>query len=397
VTRLRACAAVVTAVLLLAGCGASGSEPSGSAGRIALKVDIDSCGDAWSSEHGGPVTFAITNAFYNAIDVYLTNAETGAYVAEYEGIGTGATLDQRVTLGDGSYRFVCFPEDEPNVIGPTVTVSGASGIVGTAEVAPVSTGDVIGPSQAHKRWIASRLPVLRRQAAALAADVRSGSTAQAKADWLTAHLTYETLGAAYDAFSSGSDDFDGMINPSPADGVAPAVDKDLTGFHKLEALLWTGAPAATLDPVADALLADVSKLIGAFPQLDIEPNDLPLRSHEIVENAIQFELTGASDAGSHTSLATAWANLTGAQQALVELDALLRERYPELAATKQALASTKKLLASLKRPGHGVDGWPSLDSLPAYQHARVNGAFQHTVELLAPISAICDVRNVVQP
>jgi iron uptake system component EfeO len=401
--------AVATAVLLAA-CSSSGSTDSDSTGPgtegagdpdaipvIALKVDIDSCGTAWTAAHGGEVRFAVTNGFYNPMEAYLTDAGTGAYVAEYEGIGTDATLVQTVTLGNGSYRFVCFPEDEAAVTGPTVTISDASGIVGTPEVAPVSTADLIAPSQAYKRWIASRLPVLRSQTAMLAADVGSGATTKARADWLTAHLTYATLGAAYDAFSSGDTDFDGLIDPSPTAGVDPATDEELTGFHRLEALLWTDAPASSLVPVADALVSDVGKLVGAFPQLDIEPNDLPLRAHEIVENAIQFELTGATDAGSQSNLATAWANLTGAQHALVELDPLLRERYPGLATTDAALASTKELLVSLTRGGRPDRGWPALSTLSDYRRARVNGAFQHTVELLAPIAAICDVRSVVQP
>jgi iron uptake system component EfeO len=394
--------AVLAAAALLAACSSAGSGTSGrhdgsSESVVKLKVDIDSCGGKWSATHGGPVTFAITNTFYNAMDAYLTNAENGAYLAEYEGIGTRATQVQTVTLANGSYRFVCFPADGTAVIGSTATVSGASEtVVGTPEVAPVSTGGLIAPSQAYKKWIVSRLPVLRRQTATLAADVRSGATDQARADWLTAHLTYETLGAAYDAFSSGDTDFDGLINPVPGVGVDPAEDKDLTGFHKVEALLWTEAPADALMPAADALVADVGKLITAFPQLDIEPNDLPLRAHEIVENAIQFELTGATDAGSRSNLATAWANLTGAQHALTALEDVLRDRYPELAATKQALASAKKLLVSLGHDGGAGSGWRPLDSLSRYQRAQLNGAFQHAVELLAPISAICDVRNVVQ-
>jgi iron uptake system component EfeO len=390
---VRRAAAALAAAVLLAGCGGTVTHHAKADPVITLKVDIGSCGKPWSAGAGGPVTFAITNAFYNPMDAYLTDAGTGDYLAEYEGLGTGATLTQTVTLGNGSYRFVCFPDDEAAVTGPTAKVTGATGIVGTPAVAPVSTGDLIAPSQSYTRWIASRLPALRRQTAALAGDVRSGATAKAKADWLTAHLTYETLGAAYDAFSSGGTDFDGLINPIPTSGVDPARDPGLTGFHKVEALLWTGAPASRLVPVARALVADVDRLITAFPQLAIEPNDLPLRSHEIVENALQFELTAESDAGSHTNLATAWANLTGAQQALASLRGILGTRYPALPQTERSLVTAKQLLVSLKRHG----SWPALDTVSRYQREQVDGAFQHAVELLAPIAAICDVRNVVQP
>jgi iron uptake system component EfeO len=380
--------------LLLAGCGGNGGGDAASGGpsTIDLTVNIDSCGSAWSAPDGGRLTFAVTNAFYSSMDVFLTNAANGAYIGEYEGVGTGVTLDQSVTLGNGSYRFVCFPNDEAPVTGPTTVISQAAAVTGTTpQLQPVSNADLIQPSLDYKKWISSRLPTLHRQVVALAADVRAGSTAKAKADWLTAHLTYETLGAAYDAFSSGDTDFDGDINGAPASGVDPATDKDLTGFHKLEALLWTGAPAKQLTPVADDLATAVDKLIKAFPTLNIQPNDLPLRAHEIVENAIQFELNGYTDAGSHTNLATVWANLSGAQEALKPLEALMEPRYADFGATEQLLASTKALVLSFKRGG----SWPALSSLSESDRARLNGAFQDTVEHLAPIAAIGDIREVV--
>ena len=52
--------------------------------------------------------------------------------------------------------------------------------------------------------MAAGLNTLAGQAGALAADVRGGNLGAARTAWLTAHLTYERLGAAYDAFG----DFD---------------------------------------------------------------------------------------------------------------------------------------------------------------------------------------------
>lgn len=49
----------------------------------------------------------------------------------------------------------------------------------------------------------------------------------------------------------------------------------------------------------------------AFPTQDFDPGDLPLRAHEILENALQFELTGDTDEGSGTNLATVDSNLAG--------------------------------------------------------------------------------------
>ncbi|HWG00880.1 MAG TPA: EfeM/EfeO family lipoprotein, partial [Trebonia sp.] len=76
--------------------------------------------------------------------------------------------------------------------------------------------------------------MLATQTAGLAADVRGGDLAAARRDWLTAHLRYQTLGAAYDSFGP----YDGKI-----DGRADAAGENSpkwTGFYRLEYGLWHG-------------------------------------------------------------------------------------------------------------------------------------------------------------
>ena len=74
---------------------------------------------------------------------------------------------------------------------------------------------------------------------------------------------------------------------------------------------------------ADHLVPDVTGLRKAFPKQDFDPSDLPLRTHEILENALQFELTGDTDEGSGTNLATADANLAGTKELLSVLRPLI--------------------------------------------------------------------------
>jgi high-affinity iron transporter len=133
-----------------------------------------------------------------------------------------------------------------------------------------------------------------------------GVVAAARADWLTAHLEYSSLGAAYGTF----EDFDKEIN-GRADGLPLGVaDPGFTGFHRLEYGLWHGQSAQSLTVVADRLVTDVTGLRKAFPTQDFDPTDLPLRTHEILENTLQFELTADTDEGSGSNLATTRANLS---------------------------------------------------------------------------------------
>ncbi|MFF1879449.1 imelysin family protein [Leifsonia sp. NPDC058230] len=361
-------------------------------GTYAISAGQDACGAGWgsgSNAHvpGGDQTFTVTNGTIAGIEVYLQAVDTSKVYLDLEGLGTGAHAKARVTLGSGRYRFVCLPADADPVRGPTVTVGAAPPAAKlTPGIVPVTRNDLIPVAKAYGDWVGSRIPVLAQQVAALGDDAAEGDLSAARRDWLTAHETYETLGAAYGAFG----DLDSAIDGTPAPGLTASTDPDLTGFHKVEAALWSGAPAAVVAASVAPLASAVDQLGTAFSDAEIDPQDIGLRAHEIVENAIQFELTGATDAGSGTELATIDANLTGAQQALNPLTTILTSRYDELGATTTSLTSAQKLVESFRQ----ADGaWTPLVQLNRSDRERLDAALGNTVELLAPVAAICDIRR----
>ena len=158
----------------------------------------------------------------------------------------------------------------------------------------------------------------------------------------------------------------------------------------MEAPLFTGGSTSGAVGPAQELVADVDQLIAAFPDAQIDPGDMGLRAHEIVEDALRDVLAGAADAGSGTELATIDANLTGASQALAPLHDILASRYPGLAATQRSIASTQALVEGFR----SADGsWTRLSALTTAQREHVDAALSETAELLAPVAAICDPRR----
>ncbi|QDZ16024.1 EfeM/EfeO family lipoprotein [Humibacter ginsenosidimutans] len=383
-------AAIVGAVVTAAVLGASVVPVATKAtGDIAVDAGISGCGTGWTGSSAGALTFDVKNTSIAGMEVYLQRAGASAQPVylDLESIGTGATVRGQVTLAAGRYRFVCLPADEDPIDGPVVTVSGAKHVLdATPGIVPVTQNNLIPAAKQYGTWIESRLPVLQGEASALQADVASGDLAKARTEWLTAHLEYESLGAAYGAFG----DADTAINGMPASGRTALDDPDLTGFHKIEALLWSGATPATIVPFTKRLVADIGTLRTTFPTARIDPLDIGLRAHEILENALQFELTGATDAGSHTNLATLDANLAGTVQALQPLRGILKTRYPDLAKTDAAIAASRTLVESYR----GANGsWTPVQNLSTAQRERLDAQIDQTVELLAPVAAICDVRR----
>jgi iron uptake system component EfeO len=290
----------------------------------------------------------------------------------------------RLRVGSGTYAFQCVLEDTDPIQGPSVKVPGH--VRGAPGVVPVTSNDMIEPSKEYHAYVTAGLVVLVKQTRALAAAIQAGQLAQAKAAWLPAHLTYERLGAAYGTFG----DFDGEID-TRADGLAGGVnDPQFTGFYRIEYGLWHGQSAAQLKGPAAALLRSVLALQAAFPAMEIDFLDIGLRTHEILENALQFQLSGHDDYGSGTTLATTNANITGTYELLSILRPLLVPRYRGLPSAYTWLSRLRTLLLAQQQP----DGsWTPVSRLSPQQREQIDAAASQALEELAPIAVITEPRR----
>jgi hypothetical protein len=78
--------------------------------------------------------------------------------------------------------------------------------------------------------------------------------------------------------------------------------------------------------------------------MQIDLIDMGLRTHEILENALQFQLTGHDDYGSGTTLATTGANIAGTRELLTVLRPMLAPRYTGLPAVYTWLSHLQTLM-----------------------------------------------------
>ncbi|MFJ9101833.1 iron uptake transporter permease EfeU [Streptomyces sp. NPDC102405] len=374
--------AVVAAPAVLAGAvvALGGSRP---AGAQTVAVSETDCGKGFTAPKAGRQTFRMRNTGDRTSEVYLVDPGTGAVYGEVEGLAPGTTRDLVATVAGGTYAWRCVTGSGKAVTSRAVRVTGGGG---TTAVVPVSAQDLAAPLKSYKAYVDHGLAALVTQAHRLSDDVTAGRLGAARADWLTAQRTYASLGAAYGTF----EDYDQKIDGRP-DGLPGGVhDKDFTGFRRIEYGLWHGQSASELTAPAQQLAADTAGLRKAFPTQDFDPGDLPLRAHEILENTLQFELTGDVDQGSGTELATADANLTGTRELLTVLRPLLTTRAPHLLPAVDAdLARLQKLIDS----AHHGGSWTPVERLGATARARLNGATGQLLEDLSPVPDLLEIRK----
>jgi iron uptake system component EfeO len=386
----------VLAAGLLSGCGGTASVAGGAAGTT-ITISAGRCGQGWAHPHTGPQTFRLHNVSSGAAEVYLIDPAGGnldpdsisaPVYAEVEGLGPGTTTPMQIDVGSGGYAFECELQYYGPRIGPIIQIPGQ--VRGTPGILSVTYDNLAGgrfsPAAQYRDYVSAGLNTLVTDTDALLAAVRAGNLSAARQDWLTAHLTYERLGAAYGTFGDFDAEIDGRPDGLPGGVSSPA----FTGFYRVEYGLWHGQTAAALTGPVRKLDDDVRGLRAGFPHLQLALSDLGLRTHEILENALQFQLTGHDDYGSGTTLATTLANIAGTRELLQVLHVLLVARYSGLPQVSFWLNRLQNLILAARHP----DGsWTPVSQLSSGQREQIDAAAGQTLQVLAPIAAIFEVEK----
>jgi iron uptake system EfeUOB component EfeO/EfeM len=369
----------IVVTMAAAGVAACSASPQASV----ITVSTGACGTGWVHPFAGLQTLQLRNESTAAAEVDLIDPANGAVYAEVEALGPGTTAPMQVDVGSGSYAFRCLIEDVDPLTGPVVKVIGH--VRGASAILPITSADLLPAASQYHAYVTAGLQVLAGQARTLAADVKSGNLAAARAAWLPAHLTYERLGAAYGTFGDYDTEIDGRPDGLPG-GLS---DPHFTGFYRLEYGLWHGQSASELTPVATQLDAAAAALSAAFKNMEIDLLDIGLRTHEILENALEFQLTGHDDYGSGTTLATTVANITGTRELLQVLHPLLAVRDQGLPSAYFWLSRLQSLLEAQQSGGH----WTPVSALSTSARQQIDAAAGQALTELAPIAVITEPRR----
>ena len=321
-------------------------------------------------------------------EINLDNA-AGAVVGEIETLGPGTTAPLSADLGTGTYTFVCLMGSQSATSSQQVQVTAKTATSGSAPVAvkPVTVAELTPPNKLYQAYAAAQLKDLASQVAAIKTDLGKQDIARAKTDWLAAQLDWERVGASYDSFGDLGLAVDGL----PTGFVKGVNDPGFTGLHRLEYGLWHGQPAAELLSVTDVLAKNVATVQKNLTSDDLagDPTQLPLRVHEIIEDALRDHLSGLDDEGGNAAYAQTWADTQVDRVVLGEESALINARDPGLVATAQRelAALDTALLATRASDGQ----WQSLTAASPGQRQHVDAAIGALLETLAVVPDLLEV------
>ncbi|MGC4112232.1 MAG: FTR1 family protein [Nocardioides sp.] len=341
-----------------------------------VTVTPTACASEWTSGHTGNQTFEVDNKSGKAGEVNLDNA-AGAVVGEIETLGPATTAGLTATLGPGTYSFVCLMSGG-TLHGQPVQVSGTASRSSTLAFRPVTLRDLVGPNREYQRYAAADLVRVVHDVRTLGNTLRTGSRAQAEAAWLAAQLAWERVAASYDSFGRA-----GLAVDDLPDGIRRGVHSPrFIGLHRVEYGLYHGQSAARLAPVVDRLLADLAVVRRGLTGDDEagDPTNLPLRVHEVLEDAQRDHLSGIDDEGAHMAYAETYADSQVTRTLLLEVAPLIRARDPQL--LPRVTRQLDRLQAAL-RATRAHSRWQPAGAVPIAARQRVDGTIGALLESLA--------------
>jgi high-affinity iron transporter len=359
---------VVAGTLIAVAPGATGATDH------QLTVSGTACAQGWSSGPAGEQSFTIANKSGHVVEINLIQSASQGIVAEIETLGPGTKQTLSATLAPGSYFWRCLGSSGAAAQSATATVTGSTTNTSAIPVKPVTVAELQPALKAYNAYVATKLTTLSSQVAKIRADLNSGNLNAARTDWLPAMLTWEQVGEEpYGSFG----DFGVEIGAGPQGFEQGVNDPDFTGLHRLEYGLWHGQRASVLIPVTEQLATYVTGLSSQLNQLSNDPTNLPVRSHEILEDALRDHLTGQLDQGSGADYAETLADVQADRVVLGEIASLITARaphllpaiYSELDTLQQALLATR------------VNGqWVGINAVSLTQRQNVDAAIGAVLE-----------------
>ena len=350
-----------------------------------MTVTKTACAQGWASAGAGTQTFTVANQSGLAGEITLVNA-AGAIAGEIETLGPGTSAALTATLGAGTYTFRCRLGSQPVTSSQPVQVTAATKGTDPVAVKPVTLAELTGPNKQYQTYAAAQLDDLATAVTRIQAGLRRGDRAAAEPDWLTAQLDWERAGASYDSFGDLGLAVDGLPDGLPG-GVA---DKDFSGLHRLEYGLWHGQGTAQLLPVTAALAASVAAVQQNLTSDDLagDPTNLPVRAHEILEDALRDHLSGMDDEGGGAAYAEVSADVQVTRAVLGYLAPLLNARQPGLVATADSQLDRRQD-ALLATQANGE--WQSLGTAPLSAREQVDSAIGGLLETLAAVPDLLEL------
>ncbi|GAB93941.1 iron uptake system protein EfeO [Gordonia rhizosphera] len=338
-TSIAAVALTVATPILLAGC----TSKAGAEGAIEVTSTESACDLASTETQTGEVDFSVVNNGTKVTEFYVYG-DNNRVLGEVENIGPGVTGNLTVEIVDpGTYTVACKPGMVGTGIRQELTVSGE------AMEKSQDPEDVNAAKVAYLDYVGNQLNTLVAQTQTFVTNIKSGNLDAARDQFGLVRTPYERIEPVAESFADLDPAIDMRWDDTEDGSLA------FTGFHRLERYLWPPqasdigddpgqvAPAdaahanasdtkAAIDPIADELLANVTRLKDEVSKADFEFETRSFVSgpQALIDEVAATKVDGEEDRYSHADLYDFAANVDGSETAIATMQPIISAKSPEL-------------------------------------------------------------------
>lgn len=293
--------AAVTALTAVTGCAEKAD--AGGDGAVKVIATDTSCEVSKKTFPSGHLQLAVENKGSKVTEVYVLYPDD-RIVTERENIGPGTKANITAEIKAGSYEIACKPGMKGDGIRQKVEATGGKAVKRDPELDAAVA--------AYRQYTLDQAEETLPKAKVFADAVKAGDIEAAKKAYAESRIGWERTEPVAESFG----DIDPKVDLRE-DGLEEGQDleKDWTGWHRLERSLWQDKKITARDEeLADLLIKDLTVWQKKVGTAEITPTSMANGAKELLDEVATGKVTGEEERYSHTDLVDFKANVEGAEK-----------------------------------------------------------------------------------
>ncbi|WP_405818221.1 imelysin family protein [Streptomyces sp. NBC_00838] len=369
--------ALATVAALTAVTACAEKSEAGGDGAIQVTATDTSCEVSRKEFPAGHLQLAVENKGSKVTEVYVLFPDD-RIVTERENIGAGTKANITAEIKAGDYEIACKPGMKGKGIRQQVKATGGGK---TAKRDPELDTAVAAYRQYTLEQAEETLP----KAKVFAEAVKAGDIEAAKKAYADSRIGWERTEPVAESFG----DIDPKVDLRE-DGLEEGQDleKDWTGWHRLEKALWQDKKITPRDKeLADLLITDLTVWRKKVGTAEITPTSMANGAKELLDEVAAGKVTGEEERYSHTDLVDFKANVEGAEKSYVLLKPVASKNDAALTAELDTRFAALNTLLDTYRQDRTSYVFTSYDKVGEPERKELSDAVNALAEPLSKLAA----------
>lgn len=247
--------------------------------------------------------------------------------------------------------------------------------------------DLSKETAAYKAFVVEQIDQLVTDTEKFIGYLKAGDVQKAKQLYPLARMYFERSEPIAESFG----DLDPRIDARLADLAEEGkTEKDWSGFHKIEKVLWETNSTKGTEETADQLLQDVKELRAKIPTAEVTPELMITGAVDLLNEVSTTKVTGEEEIFSKTDLYDFKANIQGAEKIFELFEPKLSQKDAKLSKEIAARFAEVNMLLDKHNQAKGSFDYVGYDKLSAAEIKSLAEAVNKLGEPLAQMGILLE-------